>query len=361
MIAATTLGLARELLPSEIEKLPMLPRSLMRGTGIVPAHGPRKSIPNVAKRAAHDGKFFVEESGLTLTHIQVLEGIMLSAFAGAECRNGELELRFRPGDVMRAMGLADGSRVWLRARLKEIFSTMGHQPRSATTDGGDFAILRGMGTDIPSAKVVNNVITGIDADGEITREEVKASVWAVRLSAGYRAWMASDTSLRHRWLKQLRALKCGAAEAVARFALTGHCNIPLTDLLFKLDIIEEGWDADVASATAGYQAARRAIKKILALTPELAVMGIVITRRQDGVYAVVAESKNPGMRFICKTAVSAVSAVPASAPAEVSSPSSSGLNSAPHTKFGGLAARLAARNAQVAPAAGARIFSLCLE
>jgi hypothetical protein len=205
----------RELLPAELARLPMVPRALMRGAGITPSYSARLSIPVRPRRAGHDGAFFLEESGLTLSHVHVLEAIIAGAFAAAEFQPtepglpGELSVRFRPGDALRAMGLKDGCRAWLRARLKELGSPIGDLPRSM--GGGEFSVLRTMATDTPSGKVFANAIVGRASDGSLVRETVHASVWTVRLTAGYRAWMSSGASMRHSLLPQLRGLKCAAA------------------------------------------------------------------------------------------------------------------------------------------------------
>lgn len=155
--------------------------------------------------------------------------------------------------------------------------------------------------------------------------------------------MVSEASLRHHWLKQLCDLKCGAAEAVARYAFTGQSNIELTDILLNIGVIETGWNADTASANPRYQAARRAINKIETLAPELATMGIEVSRWNDGVLRVVAESKNPGMRFFAKTAVSVEPALTFFAsPVSVIDTKASLITS----KFSGLAERIAARTAR---------------
>lgn len=270
----------RELLPSEIARLPMVPRALMKGAGITPSYSARLAIPVRPRRAGHDGDFFLEESGLSLSHVHVVEGIVASAFAAAELEPtneakmlglpGELSLRFLPGDTLRAMGLRDGNRAWLRARLKELGSPIGDLPRKM--GGGEFSVLRTMATDTPAGKVFANAIVGRAADGSLVRETVHASVWTVRLTSGYRAWMSSGASMRHSLLPQLRGLKCAAAEAVARYALTGRCNKSLNSLLEELGIVKPGWNTDTDSAI--YRSARRAISGVLQAAPALAEMGV---------------------------------------------------------------------------------------
>lgn len=282
----------RELSPDELRQLPMLPRSLMRGAGICPSHAARRSMPIRPTRAGHDGEFFVEDSGLSWTHIHVLEAIVGSAFAGADLRSGELSLRFQPGDALRAMGLSNGNRPWLRARLKELGSPFGVLPREL--DGGDFSILRTIATDTPSAKVFANVITGFDDDGNHVRTTMHATIWTVRLSMGYRAWMDSQASLRHPHLANLRALKCAAAESVARYALTGGCNVELPTLLARLGIIAADYSTD--SKSARYQAARHAISKVLSLSPALAAMGVNVVS-QAGLVRVASKDRPDGLRF----------------------------------------------------------------
>lgn len=333
-------GFIRALDPVELTKLHMVPVSLMRGAGIEPIHAARKPMPVVPKRAIQDGKFHIDESGLTLTHVHVLEAVLLSAFSGAEYTSGELELHFKPGDALRAMGITDGNRGWLLARLKELGSTIGNQPRSMASAGGDFSIMRTMTTDTPSTKSVCNVITGIDAGG-LVHEAVKAKIWTVRLSAGYRAWLESDTSVRHTWLPQLRALKSGAAEAVARYALSGNCNIPLPKLLLDLGVIEAGWDMDTNGAGRAYRTARRAIDKILSLVPALEAMGIKVTKGSDGVIHVIAESMNPGMRFF-KKATATVAHGALCVPATPITPLVGQSPTPAKSKFAAIAERLAA-------------------
>lgn len=276
----------------------------MRGAGITPTYAARLAIPVRPKRAGYDGTFFLEESGLTLSHVHVLEAIVTSAFAAAELEPtdeakhfglaGELSLRFRPGDALRAMGLTDGNRAWLRARLKELGSPMGDLPRSL--GGGEFSALRTMATDTPSGKVHSNVIVGRNLDGSLVRDAVHASVWTVRLSPGYRAWMTSAASLRHSLLPQLRGLKCAAAEAVARFALTGRCNRPLVELLLHLSVVRPGWDEDTSSAL--YRSGRRAINGVLDARDKLKDMGIEIAQTGGRDVCVRAPNLPSGCLFI---------------------------------------------------------------
>lgn len=274
----------------------MVPRALMRGAGFEPTYGARKPMPVRPTRAVHDGEFFVDESGLSLTHLHVLEGIMLSAFAARELPSGELSLKFRPGAALREMGLDDGCRAWLRTRLKELGSPIGNLPRAS--GGGDFSVLRTMATDTPAGRLLENVITGADEDGKPVLEATYAKVWTVRLSNGYRDWLASQASLRHSWLRELKGLKCAAAEAVARYALTGACNIAVPDLLLTLGVLPGGWDSDTDSSV--YQAARRAIRRVVALADKLAPMGIMVAKDSSGVVRVIAENMPSRVRFFQK-------------------------------------------------------------
>lgn len=285
------------LTPAELADVPLLTRSMMRGVGVEPRHGPRRALAADPKRVTELAGFRVRDNGLTLTHLRVLESVVLSAHAGAELLSGELLLAFHPGDALRAMGLKGGNRAWLRARLMELHSVFGMAPDAAGATS--FEVLRVVDlSPVSQNKVFKNAVLAHSGDGQLVRGEVETQTWAVVLSAHYREWVAVQPSLRHAYLPRLRELKA-APEAVARFALTGACSRDLGDLLRELGVLEHGWNDAMDSAA--YRAGRRAIRAVLDAAPALRELGVSVEKSANG-YVVRSQNRPVGARFFAGVA-----------------------------------------------------------
>lgn len=280
----------RVLAKQEVELLCLTPRVLMRGLGVSPRHGNRAKVGGQAFTTTHG--FVVGECGLSLSHLKAAEAAFEAAHTVEEDEGtGELALTFRPGDALRALGLdSNGSRQWLRRLLLECGSVMGQLPAWSDRPGEAFNWLTRFRTDVPRSVVRENL-----RNGRSTTTAKELVDWRICVTAEFRLWARTETSLRHAHLAQLHALGNAPAEAVARFALTGACSLRLEEVLERVGIAPQDWHND--SKSAAYQRVRHARALVVRRADQLRAMGIALETGAEGIYRVVSRDKPNGMLF----------------------------------------------------------------
>ena len=253
--------IGQQLSDFELSKIPFYPRSVLKMTHGFSAAFSTKSLNDSTfkKVPAIAPDFSVFNGRFSLSHLHVVECVITCAHEAYHVENGDIELRFIPGNVLRLLGQKNGCREWLLERLNELQNPIG------CTGSIDFPVFNSVDT---STLDTNKSFSNLGQD------PVFAKIWSVRLDANYRRWTASEASVRHDLHKQLYAFKSAAAEALARRMMVGQTDGTLQELLLEIGVFEKSWNKDKKSNE--YISARRAIKKIVDFSPQFKQLGIDI-------------------------------------------------------------------------------------